>query len=413
MRKIGFAIATLAVAAMMTSPVLAATDLTVFNSKSEIQTQFEEEAAVYSEEKGVNMEVAMSNDPVITHMGTRYSSNNPYVLSMVDAKDIYSLTPEHGIDLADLEAAADTDYAIEIDGKVAALPFCIEARGVMYNKTAIEEITGEDFDPASVATLDDFKALLDKLVEGGMETPVAIMKEDWSLAAHYLAQWVEEQEDPEAYVQALCAGEGDIINNEKFNSLMDTFDVLMEYNYAKDSAVNADRNKSEDMLAWGDVAFMFGGNWDWSLIVQSESDCEMGMMPVPQNTEDGSNTKLVGGGSKYFFIDSSVSEEQQQAAKDFINWFAMDAEGQDFVSNTCALVSPYKSNTLDVSDPLSVSVKAYADAGNLIPNYNFFPDDHITKAGASMQKYLGGEIDRQGLADELTEYWKGATPIEH
>ena len=413
MRKLGFAIATLAVAAMTASPVLAATDLTVFNSKSEIQTQFEEEAAVYSEEKGVNMEVAMSNDPVITHMGTRYSSNNPYVLSMVDAKDIYSLTPEHGIDLADLEAAADTDYAIEIDGKVAALPFCIEARGVMYNKTAIEEITGEDFDPASVATLDDFKALLDQLVEGGMETPVAIMKEDWSLAAHYLAQWVEEQEDPEAYVQALCAGEGDIINNEKFNSLMDTFDVLMEYNYAKDSAVNADRNKSEDMLAWGDVAFMFGGNWDWSLIVQSESDCEMGMMPVPQNTEDGSNTKLVGGGSKYFFIDSSVSEEQQQAAKDFINWFAMDAEGQDFVSNTCALVSPYKSNTLDVSDPLSASVKAYADAGNLIPNYNFFPDDHITKAGASMQKYLGGEIDRQGLADELTEYWKGATPIEH
>ena len=413
MRKLGFVIATAAVMAMAATPVLAATDLTVFNSKSEIQTQFEEEAAVYSEAAGVNMEVAMSNDPVITHMGTRYSSNNPYVLSMVDAKDIYSLTPEHGIDLADLDAAADTDYAIVIDGKVAALPFCVEARGVMYNKTAIEDITGEEFVPEDYATLDAFKGLLDKLVEGGMEAPVAIMKEDWSLAAHYLAQWIEEQEDPEAYAQALVAGEGDIINNEKFNSLMDTFDVLMEYNYAKDSAVNADRNKSEDMLAWGDVAFMFGGNWDWSLIVQSESDCEMGMMPVPQNTEDGSNGKLVGGGSKYFFIDNSVSEEQQQAAKDFINWFALDPEGQDFVSNTCALVSPYKSNTLDVSDPLSVSVKAYADAGNLINNYNFFPDDHITKAGAIMQKYLGGQIDRQGLADELTEYWKGATLIEH
>ncbi len=413
MRKMSLAIATLAAAAMTVSPVLAATDLTVFNSKSEIQTQFEDEAAVYSDEYDVNMEVAMSNDPVITHMGTRYSSNNPYVLSMVDAKDIYSLTPEHGIDLSDLDAAADTDYAIEIDGKVAALPFCVEARGVMYNKTAIEDITGEDFDPADYATLDAFKELLDKLVDGGMDAPVAIMKEDWSLAAHYLAQWIEEQEDPEAYVQQLVAGEGDIINNEKFNSLMDTFDVLMEYNYSKDAAVNAERNKSEDMLAWGDVAFMFGGNWDWSLIVQSESDCEMGMMPVPQNMDDGSNEKLVGGGSKYFFIDSSVSEEQQQAAKDFINWFAMDEEGQDFVTNTCALVSPYKSNTLEVSDPLSVSVKAYADEGNLIPNYNFFPDDHITKAGASMQKYLGGEIDREGLADELTEYWKGAAVIEH
>ena len=413
MRKLGLAIATLAVAAMTVTPVLAATELTVFNSKSEIQTQFEEEATAYSDAAGVDMTVTMSNDPVITHMGTKYSSNDPYVLSMVDAKDIYSLTPEHGIDLADLDAAADTDYAIEIDGKVAALPFCVEARGVMYNKTAIEDITGEEFDPASVATLDDFKALLDKLVEGGMEAPVAIMSEDWSLAAHYIAQVVEEQEDPEAYVQALCAGEGDIINNEKFNSLMDTFDVLMEYNYAKDAAATADRNTSEDMLAWGDVAFMFGGNWDWSLIVQSESDSEMGMMPVPQNTDDGTNTKLVGGGSKYFFIDSSVSEEQQQAAKDFLNWMAKDADGQDFITNKCALISPYKSNTLDVADPLSVCVKAYADAGSLIDNYLFFPDDHITMVGASMQKYLGGKIDRQGLADELTEYWKGATPIAH
>ena len=413
MRKLGLAIATLAVAAMTVTPVLAATELTVFNSKSEIQTQFEEEATAYSDAAGVDMTVTMSNDPVITHMGTKYSSNDPYVLSMVDAKDIYSLTPEHGIDLADLDAAADTDYAIEIDGKVAALPFCVEARGVMYNKTAIEDITGEEFDPASVATLDDFKALLDKLVEGGMEAPVAIMSEDWSLAAHYIAQVVEEQEDPEAYVQALCAGEGDIINNEKFNSLMDTFDVLMEYNYAKDAAATADRNTSEDMLAWGDVAFMFGGNWDWSLIVQSESDSEMGMMPVPQNTDDGTNEKLVGGGSKYFFIDSSVSEEQQQAAKDFLNWMALDAEGQDFITNSCALISPYKSNTLDVADPLSVCVKAYADAGSLIDNYLFFPDDHITMVGASMQKYLGGKIDRQGLADELTEYWKGATPIAH
>ena len=413
MRKLGLAIATLAVAAMTVTPVLAATELTVFNSKSEIQTQFEEEATAYSDAAGVDMTVTMSNDPVITHMGTKYSSNDPYVLSMVDAKDIYSLTPEHGIDLADLDAAADTDYAIEIDGKVAALPFCVEARGVMYNKTAIEDITGEEFDPASVATLDDFKALLDKLVEGGMEAPVAIMSEDWSLAAHYIAQVVEEQEDPEAYVQALCAGEGDIINNEKFNSLMDTFDVLMEYNYAKDAAATADRNTSEDMLAWGDVAFMFGGNWDWSLIVQSESDSEMGMMPVPQNTDDGTNEKLVGGGSKYFFIDSSVSEEQQQAAKDFLNWMAKDADGQDFITNKCALISPYKSNTLDVADPLSVCVKAYADAGSLIDNYLFFPDDHITMVGASMQKYLGGKIDRQGLADELTEYWKGATPIAY
>ena len=165
MKKFITVVATITAAAMAAAPAMAATELTVFNSKSEIQTQYEEEAAVYSEEKDVDMTVTMSNDPVITHMGTKYASNDPYVLSMVDAKDIYSLTPEHGIDLSGTDAAADTDYAIEIDGKVAAVPFCVEARGVMYNKTAIEEITGEEFVPEDYATLDAFKELLDKLVE--------------------------------------------------------------------------------------------------------------------------------------------------------------------------------------------------------------------------------------------------------
>lgn len=414
MRKRTAVVMATVLAATMATPAFAATDLTVFNSKSEIETQFEDEAKTYSDEKGVNMTVAMSNDPVITHMGTRYASNNPYVLSMVDAKDVYSLTPDHGIDLSDLDAAKDTDYAITIDGKVAAIPFCIEARGLMYNKTKIEEITGEEFKPEDYKTLDAFKELCQKIADSGdCDAPVAIMKEDWSLSAHYLAQVVEEHDDPEAFANDLTAGKVDLMSDAQFTSLMDTFDVLKEYNYAKDDAVNADRNKSEDMLAWGDVCFMFGGNWDWSLIVQSESDCELGMMPVPQNTDTDANTKLVGGGSKYFFIDNSVSEDQQQAAKDFLNWQAEDAEGQKFVSETCALVSPYKSNTLEVSDPLSKSVKEYADNSALINNYNFFPDDHITKAGAIMQEYLGDQIDRQGLADELTDYWKSAKLVEH
>ena len=60
MKKVITAIATVTAAAMAVTPVMAATELTVFNSKSEIQTQFEEEASVYSEDKGVDMTVTMT-----------------------------------------------------------------------------------------------------------------------------------------------------------------------------------------------------------------------------------------------------------------------------------------------------------------------------------------------------------------
>ena len=174
-------------------------------------------------------------------------------------------------------------------------------------QTQSRTITGERFDPSKYQTLDSFKELLDQLVAGGMESPTGIMKEDWShgsslpysrysrsrmIQTHYLAQ-------SDRLVRET------LINNEKFNSLMDTFDVLMEYNYAKDSAIAAEREVTEQKLAEGEIAFMFGGNWDWSVINAYDYTENMGIMPVPQNTEDGTNTKLVGGGSKFFFIDNS------------------------------------------------------------------------------------------------------------
>ena len=389
--------------------------ITIFNSKSEIQDQFVQMAEEYSAKTGVDVEIYYSNDTVAAHMATRYSANDPYTISMVDAKDIYLLAPEHGLDLSGEDWVDKTDYEIAVDGKVYGFPVCIEARGVIYNADAIEAVTGEAFDPAKYQTLDAFKGLLDQLVAGGMEAPVGIMKEDWSLGAHFLAQAYEEQADVEGFVNSLTAGSADLAGNEKFNTLMDTFDVLKEYNYAAGSPIAAEREVSEQKLAEGEIAFMFGGNWDWSMINAYDYSENMGMMPVPQNTSDGTNTKLVGGGSKYFFIDSSdnTSEEQRQAAKDFLNWLVSDPEGNAFLTETCNLVPAYSNISVDALDPLSVSVKSYADGGNLIDNYNYLPDDHYSICGAYMQEYLAGQTDRAGLADKLTQYWASATPVEH
>ena len=62
-----------------------AVNITIFNSKSEIQSQFEEMAAEYTEATGVGVEVYFSSDTVAAHMATRYASNDPYTLAMVDA----------------------------------------------------------------------------------------------------------------------------------------------------------------------------------------------------------------------------------------------------------------------------------------------------------------------------------------
>ena len=414
--------ATLAItlaAAMAATAVPAMADdkvsITIFNSKMEIQSQFEEMAEKYAEDNGINIEVYYSNDTVAAHLATKYSSGDPYTLAMVDAKDIYSLAKDHAIDMSDQEWVKNTNYAIGIDDQINGFPMCVEARGLIYNADAIEAITGETFNPDDYKTLDSFKELIEQLKEGGMETPTGIMKEDWSLGGHFLSQVSEEQPDVEEFITKLHEGEADLINDEKFNSLMDFFDVMKENNYAKDSAIAAEREVTEMMLAEGEIAFMYGGNWDWSVINAYDYTENMGMMPIPQNTDDGSNEKLVGGGSKYFMIDSSdnTTDEQRQAALDFLEWLADSEEGQAFITDDCALVPAFSNNENEVADPLGKSVKKYADEGAMIDNYNYMPDDHISLCGAIFQKYLAGQMDRAEFATEIEDYWKSTDVVEH
>ena len=414
--------ATLAItlaAAMAATAVPAMADdkvsITIFNSKMEIQSQFEEMAEKYAEDNGINVEVYYSNDTVAAHLATKYSSGDPYTLAMVDAKDVYSLAKDHAIDMSDQEWVKNTNYAIGIDDQINGFPMCVEARGLIYNADAIEAITGETFNPEDYKTLDSFKELIEQLKEGGMETPTGIMKEDWSLGGHFLSQVSEEQPDVEEFITKLHEGEADLINNEKFNSLMDFFDVMKENNYAKDSAIAAEREVTEMMLAEGEIAFMYGGNWDWSVINAYDYTENMGMMPIPQNTDDGTNEKLVGGGSKYFMIDSSdtTTDEQRQAALDFLEWLADSEEGQKFITEDCALVPAFTNNENEVADPLGQSVKKYADEGAMIDNYNYMPDDHISLCGAIFQKYLAGQMDRAEFATEIEDYWKSTDVVEH
>lgn len=406
-------------AAMAATAVPAMADdkvsITIFNSKMEVQSQFEEMAEKYAEDNGINVEVYYTNDTVSAHLATKYSSGDPYTLAMVDAKDVYSLAKDHAIDMSDQEWVKNTNYAIGIDDQINGFPMCVEARGLIYNADAIEAITGETFNPDDYKTLDSFKELIEQLKEGGMETPTGIMKEDWSLGGHFLSQVSEEQPDVEEFITKLHEGEADLINDEKFNSLMDFFDVMKENNYAKDSAIAAEREVTEMMLAEGEIAFMYGGNWDWSVINAYDYTENMGMMPIPQNTDDGTNEKLVGGGSKYFMIDSSdtTTDEQRQAALDFLEWLADSEEGQKFITEDCALVPAFSNNENEVADPLGKSVKKYADEGAMIDNYNYMPDDHISLCGAIFQKYLAGQMDRAEFATEIEDYWKSADVVEH
>ena len=389
--------------------------ITIFNSKNEIQEHLEEAAEEYGKANGVDIEVYYSQDTVSAHLSTRYAAKDPYTINMVDAKDVYSLGAIYGYDMTGEDWVSDTDYAISVDGKVVGFPVCVEARGILYNADAIEATLGEEFDPVSIKTLDDFKAFLDRIVAGGMELPTAILKPDWSLAAHYLQHVYEEHTDVDAFIQDLYDGKVDLMQDAKFNALMDTFDVLKEYNYFKAAPISAEDALVHQVLSEGVDAFQFGGCWEWNDIIDYDYTGNIGLMPIPQNLEDEFTGKMVVFGSKYFYVDNSESttDEQRAAAVDFLNWFALSDDAKTLVSDTCAMISPFKSNDVPCANDIGVSVKKYADAGLTISSYDYDPDDHYSKLGMEMQRYLADQCTREQLAEAIQNYWANVTPVQH
>ncbi len=389
--------------------------ITVLNTKSEIQTQWEEVAKEYYDLTGVEVEVSVTvGDSPSEDITKRYASGEVPTIFMGDVQDVIMLD-EYAADLSNEKwvEVGGSQYGCTVNDRLIGFPFCIEARGLMYNKTAIEKVTGEAFNPDDINTMEELTALLDKLVAGGMKTPVALNKEDWSLAGHYLSQVYEEQDGTAAgavaFTDGLKDGSVKLADNARWNSLMDTFDVLMKYNMNGADPLSADYNANAVALAEGDVAFWFNGNWAWAEMSDFAVDgAEYGIMPIAQaDADNGATDKLCGGATKYCMIDTKYNDEaQQQAAKDFLNWLVYDEAGQDFLVNQCNLVPAFSNISLEVTNPMGLSVQGYATSGNIFEAFSGMPGDHWKTLGAEMQKYLGGQITRSELETNIETYWQ-------
>ena len=383
--------------------------ITLLNTKSELVDQFDALAEEYKELTGVNIEVQFTSDVVSTHLSERYASGSPYTLMMVDRTDVYSFQ-EYLLDLSDEDWIADggAEYGVNIDGSTYSFPLLVEAVGLLYNAQAIEDITGEEFNWTDYNTPEKFEGLLEELKAGGMESPVAVNQDDWSLANHFFGQLYDQQgnseESSQAYVDSLKNGEVDLTGDARFNSLMDSFDTLLEYNINSADPLAADYDMNNEYFASGEVAFWFNGSWVTDVYSQTD---KIGIMPLPQSDADGeANDRLIAGASKTFVIDKEYStEEQQQAAKDFLNWLVYDEAGQSFMVDDCGIVPAFTNITKEVSTPISIAVQQFIQDGMTSYWYQAIPGDHGTEVGALLQRYMSGNMDREEFASAVEDYW--------
>ena len=398
-------------------PSLSGTSITLLNSKAEIQTALVEMSAEFEKKSGVHVEVmpVTDGDSPYTKVVSLYNSGTPPTLSILDTTDVIALAEEKAADLSNEPWVAEAEgYITEVNGKVYSFPLCIEGRGVIYNQKAIEETLGESFDPSSLRTLDDFVALLDRLVAAGMEKPISVAMEDWSLGAHQL-QYIYETYDGTSdgaaeAIEKIKSGELDLHTYDRMSQFLDMFDVLKKYNVAKGDPLGADYDEMAIDLVDGKTAFWFNGNWAWPNMEEAdaEKDDAYGFLPYFMNNDpdDFVNQKIQASPSKQIMLDGVVATEAQQAAaKEFLNWIVYSEIGQQMLVKTCSIIPPFKNNPYEPLDPLSRDIYNHVQDGTAFNASAIVPNDHWAVLGAAMQKYLADRSDRTELIQSINDYW--------
>lgn len=386
--------------------------ITMMNSKPEITAALQAAANTFGAAYNVKIEVTETSNPG-DELTKRYNSGDAPTISIVDIANVKDLARESKIvDLGDQPWAevGGRDMGAVINDVLYGMPLTIEAKANLINKTAIEKITGEPFDPLKYQTKEDFEALLKQLREGGMENPVIINKEDWSIGSHFTQYFYGIQDGTiagaEAFIEKVRAGELKFIDDPVFNACMDMFDLYMEYNINKQDPLSADYDLNASYLAEGEAAFWINGTWAWpNLAPFAVEGQEYSIMHMPVSA--GAQGKLLAQATKYIVVDKAyATEEQQEAAKKFLNWLVFTAEGQDAMINGCDMVTAFTNITLPPSNPFNIGLKNYIDAGLTFEAVTYLPSDHRSAVGGSnMQAYLGGAETREEVAAAFDAYW--------
>ncbi|MGN0483244.1 MAG: ABC transporter substrate-binding protein [Lachnospiraceae bacterium] len=396
---------------------LKGTEITLLNTKAEIQTALEKMGKQFEEKSGVHVEVmpVTDGDSPYTKMVSLYNAGDPPTLAILDTTDVIALAEEKAADLTNEKWTAESEeYLTRINGKVYSLPLCVEGRGIIYNKKVIEEALGEEFHPESITTLDEFEAFLKRLSDAGIEKPVSLAKEDWSLGAHHL-QYIYEvydgtSEGAAKVIDKIKDGELKIESYDRVDQLLDMFDILKEYNVAKADPLGADYDEMAIDLADGKTAFWFNGNWAWPNLSEAgaENEDEYGFLPYFMNNDksDFVNCQIQASPSKQVMLDAQVAtEKEQEAAKEFLNWIVYSEIGQQMLVKTCNVIPPFANNPYEPADPLSRDIYEKVHEGKAFNAAAIVPNDHWSVLGAAMQKYLAGRSDREELIESVQQYW--------
>lgn len=374
------------------------------NTKIEIDKPLKEFAKAYQEKTGQEVIIESLGGGIdVNGQLKNYlaAGNMPDMFAF--GVDSFSSFGDYLTDLSDEEWVNDTDFAYKgTDGKVYGFPFAVEGIGLIYNTDILEKA---GIDPSKLTNINAYKEAFEKIdgmkEELGLQSVCSVAAESgqmyWSTGNHifaaYLSQGVDRSD--KIYMDMLNKGE---LDEERIDAFADYVNLLYDYS-DKNVLISGTYDDQLALWAQGKSAFITQGNWIDPSLADYNVDFNCGMAPAAFMTED--TTGILADAPAYWGIYNG--SDKIEACKEFLNALYSTEEGQTCLIKDCAMVSPFKSTTIQPEYPLAVSLVNYIKNGETYAwDWTSMKEGIAMNAtGAVFELYAKDQIDKQGFIDMM------------
>lgn len=393
------------------------------NFKPEQAEQWEDLAAAYTDETGVEV-------TVVTAASGTYESTLKSEMAKSEAPTLFQVNGPVGLatwkdyclDLKDSEIYKNLksdDFAlVNDDGSVSGIAYVIETYGIIYNKalmnayfetegavvTSMYEINNFD---TFKAVVEDIQAKKDDLgILGAFTSAGMDSSSDWRFKTHLanLPIYYEYQADG--------IGSTDAIKGTYLDNYKAIWDLYINNATCEPTMLSGKTGEdAASEFALGEAVFYQNGTWAYGDIQGNEvADEDLGMMPIYIGAEGEENQGLCTGSENYWCVNSKASEADIQATLDFLNWVVTSETGKTALTQDMGFVTPFSSigDEYAPANPLVAAANEDIAAGHTAVAWCFttMPSENWKNGvGSALLEYAQGTGEWDGVVSAFVDGW--------
>ena len=398
------------------------------NFKPEAADTWEEIAAAYTAETGVEVKIltAASGNYEQT-LKAEIAKREAPTLFQINGSVGYSTWKNFCEDLSDTQLYSwlmDKSLAVSDESGVYGIPYVVEGYGIIYNDAIMQKYFKSPLKSTPYSSMDDInnfeklKAVVEDMtlikeslgIEGVFASTSFSSGEDWRWQTHLANLPVYYEFEDKGIADS------DTIDFKYSENFKNIFDLYINNSCTeRTNLASKTVNHSMEEFALGKVAMVQNGNWAWGQISSVSGNVvkeeNVKFLPIYTGVSGEEKQGLCTGTENFICVNSMASEADKAASIAFIEWVYSSEIGKNYVTNKLGFISPFDTFTEaeSPSDPLAKEVLAYmADSELTSVSWNFiaFPKQHFKDAfGTNLLAYCKGEMEWDALIQATKSQW--------